>query len=103
MIRSVCRRLLQLDQEEVLDAKTFGQAKGEEGGGLYHGGGGGSYEQRDDHGLAVQGRNRFDLADIVVKQSQIMRDLQEELRFEKEQRNKVELQLNNIIVNFAGE
>ena len=100
MIRSVCRRLLQLDQEEVLNAKTFGQAKGEEGGGLYHGGGG---EQRDDHGLAVQGRNRFDLADIVVKQSQIMRDLQEELRFEKEQRNKVELQLNNIIVNFAGE
>ena len=100
VIRSVCRRLLQLDQEEVLNAKTFGQAKGEEGGGLYHGGGG---EQRDDHGLAVQGRNRFDLADIVVKQSQIMRDLQEELRFEKEQRNKVELQLNNIIVNFAGE
>jgi hypothetical protein len=102
VIRSVCRRLLQLDQEEVLNAKTFGQAKGEEGGGLY-GGGGGSYEQRDDHGLAVQGRNRFDLADIVVKQSQIMRDLQEELRYEKEQRNKVELQLNNIIVNFAGE
>ena len=99
----MCRRLLQLDQEEVLNARTFDQAKDEEGGGLYNSGGGESYEQREGHGLAMQGRNRFDLADIVVKQSQIMRDLQEELRFEKEQRERVEMQLNNIIVNFAGE